>query len=68
MLDSLFQQYLADDGVSVSLEDLQALKEKCSTVADSREEYIEVMEESKPIEAIEHTLPDGQAVKIGKQR
>lgn len=68
MLDDLLQARLLKDGISMSQQDLQALKEKCALAADSREEYVEALEDNKEIDTVQHTLPDGQVVTIGKER
>lgn len=68
MLDELLQGFVINDGPAMSQQDLQSFKEKCAIAADSREEYVDVMEEKKSVETVEHTLPDGQTVKIGKDR
>lgn len=68
VLDDLLKAYLSKQGVSATWQDRQTLKESFAAVADSREEYVEVLDEKKEVETLEHTLPDGQVVKIGKDR
>lgn len=68
MLDGLLRGFVANDGSPMSQQDLQSFKEKCAIAADSREEYVDIMEDKKSVETVEHTLPDGQVVKISKER
>lgn len=68
VLDDLLEMCILKQGVPVPPQDLQTLKEKFAMVAESREEYLEVSDEKKEVDSLEHTLPDGQVVKIGKER